>query len=89
VTLEDVGDGAMLTLVHSNVPEDQKSYEEGGWRSNYFEPMQIYFGRRRRQRLPKSGSGNAETERVKASKRRKPITRKATKKKRSGRHRRR
>jgi uncharacterized protein YndB with AHSA1/START domain len=46
VTLEEVEDGTLLTLVHSNVPEDQKSYEEGGWQVHYFEPMKAYFGGR-------------------------------------------
>jgi hypothetical protein len=32
-----------LTLEHSNVPDEHKSYEEGGWQSNYFEPMIVYF----------------------------------------------
>ena len=44
VMLEETDDGTLLTLVHSNVPDEHKSYEEGGWQSNYFEPMQTYFG---------------------------------------------
>lgn len=48
VTLEDAPDGGtLLTLIHSNVPDDQRSYEEGGWQTHYFEPMQEYFGRLR------------------------------------------
>ena len=43
VTLEDMEDGTVLTLVHSNVPDEQTSYEEGGWESKYFEPMKVYF----------------------------------------------
>ena len=43
VTLEEVDDGTLVTLEHSNVPDEQKSYEEGGWQSNYFEPMAVYF----------------------------------------------
>jgi uncharacterized protein YndB with AHSA1/START domain len=43
VTLEAVDGGTLLTLVHSNVPEDQTSYEQGGWQTHYFEPMQAYF----------------------------------------------
>jgi uncharacterized protein YndB with AHSA1/START domain len=43
ITFEEMGDGTLLTLVHSNVPDDQKDYEEGGWESNYFEPMKVYF----------------------------------------------
>lgn len=44
VMLEETEDGTLLTLVHSNVPDEQRNYEEGGWQSNYFEPMQAYFG---------------------------------------------
>lgn len=43
VTLEDADDGTVLTLVHSNVPDEQRSYEESGWESKYFEPMKVYF----------------------------------------------
>ncbi len=43
VTLEEVDDGTLLTLEHSNVPDAHRSYEEGGWQSNYFEPMVAYF----------------------------------------------
>ncbi len=32
-----------MTLEHSNVPDRHKSYEQGGWQSNYFEPMVAYF----------------------------------------------
>jgi uncharacterized protein YndB with AHSA1/START domain len=45
VTFAEADDGTQLTLVHSNVPDDQRSYEEGGWESNYFEPMRVYFTR--------------------------------------------
>lgn len=44
VILEETDDGTLLTLVHSNVPDEQRNYEEGGWQSNYFEPMKAYFG---------------------------------------------
>ncbi|MGD0026854.1 MAG: SRPBCC domain-containing protein [Xanthobacteraceae bacterium] len=43
LTLEEADDGTLLTLVHSNVPDDQRSYEEGGWESKYLEPMKVYF----------------------------------------------
>jgi uncharacterized protein YndB with AHSA1/START domain len=46
VTLEKVAEGTLLTLVHSNVPKEQTSYERGGWQEHYFEPMQEYFGKR-------------------------------------------
>ena len=43
LVLQDMGDGTLLTLEHSNVPDEQKSYEESGWQENYFEPMAAYF----------------------------------------------
>jgi len=43
LTFEELDDGTLLTLVHSNVPDEQRNYEEGGWESNYFEPMKAYF----------------------------------------------
>ena len=48
VTLEDADGGTLLTLVHSNVPEGQTSYEQGGWQTFYFEPMRDYFAKRTR-----------------------------------------
>jgi uncharacterized protein YndB with AHSA1/START domain len=45
ITFEAADEGTLLTLVHSNVPDDQRSYEEGGWQSNYFDPMVVYFSR--------------------------------------------
>ena len=47
VILEPVGAETLLTLEHSNVPDEHKSYEEGGWESNYFEPMVAYFSERK------------------------------------------
>ena len=43
IVLAEVEDGTLLTLEHSNVPDDQRSYEESGWQSHYFEPMIAYF----------------------------------------------
>jgi uncharacterized protein YndB with AHSA1/START domain len=43
VTLDPIPGGTRLTLDHSNVPDDQTSYEQGGWQKSYFEPMQRYF----------------------------------------------
>lgn len=45
ISLAEADDGTLLTLVHSNVPDEQRSYEEGGWESNYFEPMRVYFAK--------------------------------------------
>jgi uncharacterized protein YndB with AHSA1/START domain len=47
VVLQAIGDGTLLTLEHRNVPDEQRSYEEGGWQSNYFEPMVAYFTARK------------------------------------------
>ncbi len=46
VVLTPVKAGARLTLSHSDVPDGQTSYEKGGWRDNYFEPMKAYFARK-------------------------------------------
>ena len=46
VVLQEVDEGTLLTLVHSNVPDQQTSYQEGGWEQNYFEPMVAYFAER-------------------------------------------
>lgn len=46
VTLEEVADGTLLTLVHAKVPETHRSYEETGWEMHYFEPMKAYFAKR-------------------------------------------
>jgi uncharacterized protein YndB with AHSA1/START domain len=43
ITLERADDGTLLTLVHSNVPDEHRHNEEGGWESNYFAPMRAYF----------------------------------------------
>jgi uncharacterized protein YndB with AHSA1/START domain len=44
ILLQETEGGTLLTLEHRNVPDEYKSYEEGGWQSNYFEPMIEYFG---------------------------------------------
>jgi uncharacterized protein YndB with AHSA1/START domain len=46
VMLEEVAGGTLLTLVHTKVPEAQRSYEESGWETHYFEPMKEYFAKR-------------------------------------------
>jgi uncharacterized protein YndB with AHSA1/START domain len=46
VTLEAVSGGTLLTLMHTNVPDGQTSYERGGWQDHYFKPMTDYFSRR-------------------------------------------
>jgi len=44
VLLEPTGDGTRITLHHRKVPVDHTGYENGGWQSNYFDPMKAYFG---------------------------------------------
>jgi len=51
ILLQETEEGTLLTLEHSNVPDTHMSYEEGGWQSNYFEPMIAYFSELRRRAL--------------------------------------
>jgi uncharacterized protein YndB with AHSA1/START domain len=44
ILLQETEGGTLLTLEHSNVPDEHRSYEEGGWQSHYVEPMIAYFG---------------------------------------------
>lgn len=43
VTLEPARGGTVITLRHSDLPDDGGHYEQG-WRDHYFEPMKEYFG---------------------------------------------
>ena len=45
VLLEPVEEGTRITIRHTNVPDGQTGYEEGGWQESYFNPMREYFGR--------------------------------------------
>lgn len=36
-------EGTRVIVRHSNVPEDQLGYEDGGWQKSYFDPMKAYF----------------------------------------------
>ena len=66
LTLEDVDGGTLLTLVHSNVPEEQTSYEQGGWQKYYFEPMTAYFAKAKRARGAKKPKKAAQKPKPKA-----------------------
>jgi activator of HSP90 ATPase len=46
VLFEELDDGTKVTIRHTNVPEGQTGYEQGGWRDSYFEPMRAFFGER-------------------------------------------
>jgi uncharacterized protein YndB with AHSA1/START domain len=43
VTLTPLARGTELKLSHAGVPDEQPSYERGGWQRFYFEPMERYF----------------------------------------------
>jgi uncharacterized protein YndB with AHSA1/START domain len=43
VLFEGEGEGTRVRVRHSNVPEDQLGYENGGWQKSYFDPMISYF----------------------------------------------
>lgn len=43
ITLSAEKAGTKLTLLHTNIPDDDDSDYEEGWRDFYFEPMQAYF----------------------------------------------
>jgi uncharacterized protein YndB with AHSA1/START domain len=59
LSLEETSTGTLLTLVHSNVPDGQTSYERGGWETHYFAPMRAYFAKRRRAAAKKAPSDPA------------------------------
>ena len=65
VTLKAVVDGTLLTLEHTNVPDAQKSYEEGGWQKHYFDPMKEYFAKRKRPRTRRPAKGVARKTKAK------------------------
>ena len=43
VYLEEVPEGTKVTLIHSNMPEDQVDSYRQGWEDFYFKPMKEYF----------------------------------------------
>jgi hypothetical protein len=45
VALGEVDGGTLLTLVHTNVPDEHTSYERDGWQQYYFQPMREYFSK--------------------------------------------
>ena len=44
ILFEEVKDGTKLTLVHSDMPEEQVESYRQGWEDFYFKPMKEYFG---------------------------------------------
>ena len=45
VILEPSGGGTKVLIRHSNVPDGQRGYEQGGWQKSYFDPMKAYFAK--------------------------------------------
>lgn len=43
VTFDQSETGTLITIRHSNVPDDHLSYENGGWQKSYIDPMRSYF----------------------------------------------
>jgi Activator of HSP90 ATPase len=41
--LEEVAEGTKITLIHSDMPEDQADSYRQGWEDFYFKPMKKYF----------------------------------------------
>jgi uncharacterized protein YndB with AHSA1/START domain len=65
VTLEEADGGTLFVLLHSNVPDEQTSYEQGGWQEYYFEPMQEYFAKAKRTGAAKKAKAGARKSKVK------------------------
>jgi len=47
VIFEPVGEETLVRVLHSNVPDGDLGYEQGGWKKSYFDPMTAYFAARR------------------------------------------
>lgn len=46
VLLDPTGEGTRVTIRHTNVPDGQLGYEQGGWQDSYFDPMREHFAPR-------------------------------------------
>jgi activator of HSP90 ATPase len=44
ILFEPDGKGTRITLIHTNIPENQAEGYEKGWEEFYFEPMKKYYG---------------------------------------------
>jgi uncharacterized protein YndB with AHSA1/START domain len=66
LVLEEVDGGTLLTLVHTNVPDEHTSYEQGGWQQYYFEPMQRYFSKTAKARRARARKAKAPSPKTKA-----------------------
>jgi len=43
ILLESVKGGTKITIIHSNIPDDQADDYKQGWQDFYFKPMKSYF----------------------------------------------
>lgn len=78
VTFEDADGVALLTLVHANVPDEQTSYEQGGWEEYYFEPMKTYFSKLKgRSAIKKTRAAVPKAKRKRATKKTIKVKRRA------------
>jgi activator of HSP90 ATPase len=53
IIIEATETGSKLTLIHSNVPEDQVDEYKEGWKDFYFDPMKIYFKKKAKKSTKK------------------------------------
>jgi activator of HSP90 ATPase len=44
ILFDEIKGGTKLTLIHSDMPEDQVESYKQGWKDFYFKPMKEYFG---------------------------------------------
>jgi uncharacterized protein YndB with AHSA1/START domain len=69
LTFEERDGGTLMTLSHSNVPEEHLGYEQGGWQKSYFEPMIAYFSNASataEEELPSTQVSNAAAKQLKS-----------------------
>jgi len=45
ILLESVKGGTKVTIIHSNIPENQADDYKQGWQDFYFKPMKSYFNK--------------------------------------------
>jgi hypothetical protein len=66
LVLEGVDGGTLLTLVHTNVPDEHTSYAQGDWLQYYFEPMQKHFSKAGKGRGARAAKAKAAALKSKA-----------------------
>ena len=84
ILFEAEGEGARITLIHSDIPEGDGEKYEDGWIDYYFEPMQRWFKRVVEEEAPKPAAKPAAAKKPaakKAARKAKPKQRAAAKRK--------